>query len=252
MRNWLFILGIVIIGCKEDGLVPCTDEQPAGKVCREYRYYNSSPQGFVEFQHMGDSLQVATVRNASSVEVKTIRKQYDGGKLIAVTDQFPNADSRVETWHYNESDSLSFIIYGANDSTLFITYLDGKRHLETTVVNDEVTHYSELRYFEDDGKLYRVSHYNADDSLLGYRNYDYFDGNDGSFYRTTHFNGNFELIGRKRYGFSPLGLINSMEYRLADGSLAQSKEYFYDSAGKLIEEHGLLFGNTSKSVYLYY
>lgn len=253
MRNWLFIgLLSLLYGCTEDVLVPCSSDQPPGRICREYRYFNNEPQGFVEFDHFGDSLLVSTIYNENSGVEKTIREQFDNGQLIAVTEQFPDRNSRVETWHYNEFDSLSLIIYGANDSVLHISYEDGKRFRESLLVNDAVAYYKEYRYFEDDGMLYRVSDYDADDSLLGYRNYDYFSGNEGSFYRTTHYTGNYELIGRTRYGFTQLGLISSMEFRLADGTLAASKTYIYDAAGKLIEEKGQRFNNSSKSVYLYH
>lgn len=252
MRNWLFIcISTILFSCEEDALIPCSDEQPSGKICREYRYFNNAPQGFVTFEHEADSLIISTVYNQNSVVRKTIREQYKTGKLVAITEQVPDRPSRVETWHYNELDSLSFIIYGADDSILQIAYEDGKRLRESLLIDDVVTHYTEYRYFEDDGNLYRVSDFDANDSLLSYRNYDYFSGNDGTFYRTSHYSGNYELIGRKRYGFTQLGLISSMEYRLADGTLAESKNYIYDVVGKLIEKTAQRGNNTSKSVYLY-
>lgn len=252
MRNWSFILFILFTcGCSEDALVPCNSDQPTGKVCREYRYYNDQPQGFVQFDHQGDSALVSEIYGQQSALLKTVREQFVDGKTSVITEQFPEEVSRVQSWHYNEMDSLSMIVYGANDSSLLITYDEGKRYRETMIVDDVAIRFSQYRYYQDDGLLYRITEYNGNDSVLSYRNFDYFNGNDGTFYRATFYTAEHELIGRRRYSFSQNGLISSMEFRLADGTLAESKEYIYDSAGKLTEEHGQQYGNTSKSVYLY-
>jgi hypothetical protein len=112
--------------------------------------------------------------------------------------------------------------------------------------------HKEFRYFQNGGELYRISDYGVDGELLGYRNFDYFNTNGIRQYRATVFTPDHQLVGRRLFTFSQLGLISSMEYKLADGTLAGSKNYIYDSAGKLTEVHGWVYGNTTKSVYLYF
>lgn len=252
MRNWWLILFIFLLaGCSEDTLVPCNSGQQTGKLCREYRYYNDQPQGFVQYHHQGDSVLVLEIYDQQSVLEKTVREQFVNGKTTVITEQFPGEVSRVQSLHYNEFDSLSLIVYGANDSSLIITYQEGKRYRETMMADDLPVRYTQYRYYQDDGMLYRITEYDGNDSILSYRNFDYFNGNDGTFYRATLYTSAHELIGRKRYGFSQSGLISSMEFRLVDGTLAESMEYIYDSAQMLTEVHGQRFANTSKSVYLY-
>lgn len=252
MRTTLFsLICLTMIGCTADVYVPCNGDGPSGSPCREYRLYNEVAQGYVEFEYKGDSV-VSNLYNQNSWLEKTIIERYENERLISSTAQFPTAESVVSTFHYNESDSLFLIVHGTNDSALQISYQNGKRHIESRLVNGETVGYKEFRYFQSGGELYRISDYGADGELLGYRNFDYFNTNGIRQYRATVFTPDHQLVGRRLFTFSQLGLISSMEYKLADGTLAESKNYIYDSAGKLTEKHGSFAGNTTKSVYLYY
>lgn len=253
MKRLLALLSLLTsIGCSTDVLIPCDAEGITGKVCREYRYYNEEPEGFIEFEHLGDSVFIASSYTQNFDLVKTEVHRYENGLLTVISERFPSADTRVKTLHYNEMDSLSLIVYGANDSVMEISYENGKRYRETMIQNETVMHYAEYRYYQDDGILYRISEYDGNDSLIRYRNFDYFSSNESIYYRVAIYSSTFELLGRKRFSFSTKGLINSMEFRLPNGELAESKNYIYDATGNLIEERGMQFGNTSKSVYLYY
>lgn len=247
----LILLLALLSACSEDVLVPCSSETLTGKLCREYRYYNDEPQGFAEYEYQGDSVVFSNVYSTSSELQETIIRRYKNGQLSVITEQFPGMDSRVETRHYNEMDSLVLVVYGANDSSQVFTYDKGKRFRQIRIAGKDTIGYSQYRYYQDDGMLYRITVYDGNDSLLSYRDFDYLSGNDGTFYRATYYTSEHELIGRRRFSFSQNGLISSMEYRLADGTLAESKEYIYDSAERLTEESGQQYGNTSKSVYLY-
>lgn len=232
-------------------LVPCNADQPTGKLCREYRYYNDVPQGFVEFEYLGDSVEISKIFDVHSELEKTVREQFSEGRTTVITEQFPDAPSRVQSWNYNEMDSLSLIVYGANDSSLQVTYTEGKRDRETVLIDDVIVRYRVYRYYQDDGKLYRITEFDGNDSLTFYSNYNYYNSNGNAFTRVSRYTSENELVGRRLFTFSQLGLINSMEFRLSDGTVAERKDYIYDGAGKLIEELGERFGNNSKSVYLY-
>lgn len=252
MRNWFFFgFVLLLFGCEQDVLVPCNADLPTGKLCREYRYYNDEPQGFVEFDHAGDSLQVSRIFDANSELAKTVIERFAEGRKTVITEQFPDGPSRVQSWNYNEMDSLSLIVYGANDSSLQITYAEGKRLRETVLIDDVIVRYREFRYYQDDGMLYRISEFDGNDSLTFYSNYNYYNSNGNAFTRVSRNTSENELVGRRLFTFSQLGLINSMEFRLANGTVVERMDYIYDGAGKLNEKLGQQYGNTSKSVYLY-
>lgn len=219
--------------------------------CREYRYYDDNPQGYVEFEYLGDSV-VSNFLNRNSSLEKTVIERFNNNQIISVTNQFPDQASVVGTYHYNELDSLFLIVYGANDSSLQISYENGKRLREVKVVGSDTVGSKEYRYFQDDGALYRISEFDGSGTLTAYRNFDYFNTNGTERYRTSEYTPDHQLIGRKVYTFSQLGLISSMEFKLTDNTIAESMEYIYDGAGKLIEKNGERLGITSKSVYLYY
>jgi hypothetical protein len=252
MRLTIFsLLLFFLVSCAPDELIPCSEDGPSGELCREYRYYNDDPQGYVEFEYLGDSV-VSSLYDQHSILQKTIIERFEDGRIISVTSQYPDQGSVVGTYHYNEMDSLFLIVYGANDSSLQISYVDGKRFRETRLIEEVMVGYIEYRYFQDDGKLYRKSLFDANDSLINYRNFDYFNTNGIERYRATEYSAEHELIGRRLFTFSQNGLISSMEYKLADGTVAETMGYLYDSAGKLTEQSGTSYSNTSKSVYLYH
>lgn len=252
MRALLFILfSFAIYGCEQDLLVPCQSDVTHGKLCREYRFYNEEPQGFVVFEYGDDSLVVSRIFNTHSELTKTIRQQFRDGKTRVISEQFPDSPSKVQSWHYNDLDSLSLVVFGSNDSSIEITYSDGKRLRESIIIGETVDRFITYRYLESNGKLNRISEFNATDSLTFYSDYNYFDSNEGSFLRVSRFTSQNVLVGRRLFTFSQQGLISSMDYRLADGTLAEEKKYIYDGTGRLIEKTHRLIENTSKSVYLY-
>lgn len=223
-----------------------------GRICREYRYYNDEPQGYVDYSYEGDSVVMRSIYDQNHSLEKTVIHRFEGSLLSVITEQFPSRASNVTSFHYNEFDSLQLVVYGANDSSMVISYENGKRLRETTLVNELPTHHTDYRYFQDDGLLYRITERNGSDTILSYRNFDYFSSNQTDFYREKRYTAAHQLIGIKRFSFSQNGLISSMEFRLTNGTVVQSKEYIYDSAGNLTEEIGFDYGNTSKSVYLYH
>ncbi len=250
MRNagliWLMVL---LWGCQQDELAPCLEDGPEGKLCREYRYFNDDPVGYVEFGHFGDSLLVSSIYNNSHRLQKTTKQWYLNNRISVIAEQYPDQETRVQTWHYNDLDSLSAIVHGANDSSLVVNYENGKRQRESYWVDDSLIFYFEYRYFQDDGKLYRIYRYVGNDSLTGYRNFEYFSTGQN---RVSYYTAANELIGRRVFRFSQNGLINSMEFTAADGTVTERTEYFYDAAGNLTEKTELRSGTLQKSIYLYH
>jgi hypothetical protein len=95
-----------------------------------------------------------------------------------------------------------------------------------------MTGYSMYRYYQDDGNLYRISKYSKTDSLLSYRQFDYFDTGQQ---RTSFFSSGHELLGRRVFRFSQLGLITSAVRTNSEGTEIERIEYFYDSGHQLSE-----------------
>ena len=250
MNRIVFIFLITILAaCQTDPILPCNEEGPVGKICREYRYSNDVAIGYVEYEYENESKITANIFNQQSNITKTVVEQFENGKTSIIAEQYPTSDSKVQTWHYNETDSLFLIFYGFNDSTLEIMYENGKRIREDYFHSDSLDRWVAYRYYQDDGKLYRKSFYSKSDSLLFYENYQYFSTGQN---RVTYFSPNHQIIGRRVYRFSQLGLITSVEFTNAEGVIGERADYIYDAAGKLTEQTSSVLGQTSKSVYLYY
>jgi hypothetical protein len=249
MRKLLFaFVSIVFSGCSTDRLLPCEKEGVEGKICREYRYFNGSPQGFVEFDHNGDSLKVSDYYNQNSKLTKTIREHFENGQTIVISEQYPNQDSRIQTWHYNEIDSLEFIVFGANDSIVRIDYELGRRKREAYLNGTKLDRYFEYRYYQDDGKLYRINAYNENDSLLSYRQFEYFSTGQS---RITYYTPEHILTGRRLFR-TQNGLITSIEFTDSSGTVIEQTDYIYDASSNLIEKTEQVGERTYKSVFLYY
>lgn len=243
----VFVLGLS--ACSTDQLVPCDGDGPSGELCREYRYFNGTPEGYVEFEHAGDSLLVSRIYDDQHRLQKTVKQWFEDGRTSVIAEQYPDADTKVQTWNYNAMDSLEAIVYGAIDSSLMITYENGKRKKESYMKGDSVQRYFTYRYFQDDGNLYRIYHYNSDDSLLTYRSFEYFSTGQTrvSFYTSAN-----RLIGRRVFRFSQNGLISSTEFTDSTATVTEHTDYIYDASLHLTEKSGTRPDGTYKSVFLYY
>lgn len=248
----VIIFSTVLFGCSTDEVVPCSGEGLNGQLCRAYRFYNEDGIGFTEYNYQGDTLVISEIYDTDSRLQKTVVQRLANNQTVAITEQFPAAESRVKTFHYNEIDSLFLVVYGANDSSLVINYENGKRKIEDMVIDSEVMARKEYRYFQDDGELYRISFYLGTDSLLSYQNYDYFTSNGMNQYRVSVYNPDFSLVGRRLFSFTQDGLIKTMEFRLADNQISATDNYIYDGSGMLQELQSQRNGATSKTVYVYH
>jgi hypothetical protein len=250
MNRLIAILFFALLSaCQTDLLLPCEEEGPVGNICREYRYSGGSAIGFVEYEYDSQASITSRIFDQQSNLTKTIIERFENGKTTLIAEQYPDVPSKVQTWHYNEMDSLFLIYYGFNDSTLEITFENEKRIREDYFHSDSLDRWVAYRYYEDDGKLYRKSFFSAPDSMLHYENYQYFSTGQN---RISYYTPNHQLIGKRVFLFSQLGLITSIEFTNAQGAVTDRTDYIYDSAGKLSEKSRLGFNQISKSVYLYY
>ena len=245
----LFLIA-VLSSCETDRLAPCEEGLGSvGNVCRQYRFADERSIGYIDYIYEADSLRRESYFDEDVRLRKTVTYRYENGRISSIAEQFPNQATRVQTWHYNEMDSLWQVVYGSNDSIIQITYVDGKRKEQRFFHNGQLNRSLEYRYFQDDGKLYRVSYFNDNDSLLSYRNHEYFSTGQQ---RVSHYTSDHALIGRRVYRFSQLGLITSNEFTNSEGVVTYREDYIYDIAGKLVESNKTDRGQTSKNVYLYY
>lgn len=250
MKNSILILTTVLFAaCQTDALLPCENEGPVGEICREYRYSNDAAIGYAEFEYAPGSSVTENLYDQHSNLVKTIVEHFEDGKTVVIAEQYPDRESIVQSWHYNEIDSIHQIYFGGIDSVVEFTYENGKRLRDEYFHDGELNRWTSYRYYQDDGKLYRRSFYDDKDSLLRYENYQYFSTGQN---RVTFYTPSHQITGRRVVRFSQLGLITSSEFTNADGVVTQNENYIYDAAGKLIEQHASTLNQSTKSVYLYY
>ena len=197
---------------------------------------------------MGDSLVVSNYYNERTTLVKTVRERFVNGRVTIIAEQYLNEDSKVQTLHYNELDSLDRIVFGANDSVTEISYEQGKRSRMSYLRGGELHRYSEYRYYMDDGKLYRISDFNSEDSLRSYRQFDYFSTGQ---HRVSYFTSDHHLLGRRVFS-APNGLLTSVEFRNANGTVTERTDYVYDADFNLLEKSERIADQTFKIVFLYY
>jgi len=246
----LLILVIMICSCQTDVTIPCDDEGgESGKLCREYLYTNDVPVGFKTFEHQLDTVLVSYFFDNNSEQQKSLTEKFEDGRLYLKVAQFENSDTQVETRHYNEMDSLTDILYGANDSATMIFYEGANRTRQEFSHADSLNRYEIYRYYQDDGRLYKISTFDASDQMMFYRSFEYFSTGQN---RIAYYTPEHRLIGRELVSFSQLGLITSTEFTDSTGTVIGRENYIYNAAGKLTEQSR--FGNdqTSRSVFLYY
>lgn len=250
MKNLLlWLMAIVLSSCTTDVLLPCSEDGVAGELCREYRYFNDSPVGYVTFAQQGDSLMTSNSYNQASNLEKTVTEQFDDGRISIISEKFPDKESRVQTWHYNEMDSLWLIVYGANDSSLEISYENGKRLREVYSHQGVMKRYNEYRYFTDDGQLYRIYNFGGDGALLRYRSFEYFHSTGQT--RVSYYSAENDLVGKRVYN-SQNGLITSIVFSDNSGTVTERSDYIYDASLHLVEKTEMKGIDTYKSVFIYH
>lgn len=249
MRKLVFFyLVVALTSCSTDPFTPCLEEGIAGNLCREYRYLNNRAQGYVAYKVNGDSATVSDFYNQNSKLTKTVIERLENGQTKVIAEQYVNKPSRIQTWHYNEIDSLWKVVYGGNDSVMEISYENGKRLRETYYHAGELNRFFQYRYYQDDGKLYRIYAYGKDSVQLSYRNFEYFSTGQN---RVSYFTANHKLIGRRVYS-SANGLPQWIEFRDSTGTVTERTDYIYDSSFKLVEKTEIKSKQTYKSVFIYH
>lgn len=247
-KLFYLFLSIAFAGCSTDELAPCGEDGMEGELCREYRYFNGNAEGYVTYERDGDTLAISDFYDQHSKLIKTRTEQFEDGQTKVISEQYPNGPSRIQTWHYNAMDSLWRIVFGANDSVLTISYENGKRLREAYFHAGELNRYFDHRYYQDDGKLYRIYAYNKDSVQLSYRNFDYFSTGQK---RVSHFTTKHKLIGRRVYR-TENGLLRSIQFTDSTGTVTERADYTYDATFNLTEKTAMKAGLTYKSVFLYY
>lgn len=248
MRNaFLLYLLVALYGCSTDVLTPCQGTGNSGTLCREYRYLNERAAGYIAYTYEDDTATIAHFYNADNRLIKTVSTQLKDGQTRIQTEQYPQQNSRVQTWHYNQQDSLWKIVHGATDSTVEITYQNGKRWREAYYHAEHLHRYFEYRYFVDDGKLYRIYAYGADSTLLSYRSFDYFSTGQN---RVSYYTAQHQLIGRRVY-HAPGGQLQSITFTDSAGTPTEQSVFIYNNSAQLLEKTVQKNGNQTKSVFFY-
>jgi len=246
----LFPVLLCLSSCSQDVEVPC--DKFGGiqdNLCREYRYVNGKSIGFLEFEYKGDSALVASFYNTNAALLQTTTTRLKDGRTNVIVTDYPDRKSLVESWHYNEMDSLNRIVFGANDSVVEMTYEDGNRILEAHFTDSILKRYTVYHFYLNENVLFRVSDFNGQDSLLRYKTIENFSN---GIRRVDYFDGNDLSSGHWRFRLSPTGLVISGEFRDENGDVAKTETYSYNSSSNPVEHIETKADQTSKSVFLYY
>jgi hypothetical protein len=245
----VLIFIVVFSSCGVDEIIPCSaDAMHSGKLCREYRYSNGSPVGYVEYSYSGDTILDRTFFDNNGNLVKSITERYSNGLLQAKVERLENGTTTVGSYHYLSNDSLECIVFGAADSSQCLSYINGKR------VNVEYFHgefrvrYQEYRYYEDDGRLFRISYFNQDDSLVHYRTYDYYFG---GIVRIDYANPNHAHLGFEVLNYLDEQYLETSQFTDTTGRITHRLEHVYDENKRLSESMEESTFGTSRILYLY-
>lgn len=222
----------------------------SGKLCREYRFTNDSPIGYLEYAYRGDSAIDISTYDAQANLQKTSTERYEGGQLRTVVERFGSNNRLVRSYNYLNSGLLECIVFGAVDSVECYTYdPEGRMTLVQSLADSVKLRATEYRYFVDEDRLYRIYFYDGNDSLLEYRNHEYFlDGR----VRIDHFAGDHRFLGHAVEERTADGRLLSSRFTAPDLVITHRVQCSYDVSGRLTERNATRpFGN-ERSVWMYH
>jgi len=246
------LIPLLFIGCQPDVLLPCEESEAIlnGKLCREYRFTNGSPIGYLEYAYRGDTAIDINTYDTQAILQKTSTERYDAGQLRTVVERFGSDNRLVRSYNYLNSGLLDCIVFGAVDSAECYTYdPQGRVTLVQSLADSVKLRATEYRYFEDEDRLYRIIFYDGSDSLLEYRNHEYFlDGR----VRIDHFAGDHSFLGHAVEMRAIDGRLLSSRFTAPDQTITHRTECSYDANGRLIERTAARPFGSERSVWMYH
>jgi|GEM_PF-995688 len=248
-KTLVLIFVLVFSSCGVDEIIPCSaDAMHSGKLCREYRYSNGNPVGYVEYSYSGDTIIDQTFFDNDGNLVKSITERYSNGLLQAKVERLENGTTTVGSYHYLSNDSLECIVFGAADSAQCLSYVNGKRVKVEYFHGESRKRYQEYRYYEDDERLFRITYFNQNDSLIHYRTYDYYFG---GIVRIDYANPNHVPLGNAVLKFSEEQYLESSQFTDMTGAMTHQLQNVYDTNKRLSESMEKSTLGTSRILYLY-
>jgi len=246
------LIPLLFIGCQPDVLLPCeqSNQEWSGLLCREYRFRNGSPIGYLDYTYRGDSAIDISTYDTQAILQKTSTERYDAGQLRTVVERFGSDNRLVRSYNYSNSGLLDCIVFGAVDSSECYTYdAQGRVRLMEWYADTLRLRATEYRYFEDEDRLYRINFYDGSDSLLEYRNHEYFlDGR----VRIDHFAGDHSFLGHEVEMRTMDGRLLSSRFTAPDQSITHRTECSYDANGRLIERTATRPFGSERTVRMYH
>lgn len=243
---------LLLIGCRPDVLLPCdqTDLEFSGLLCREYRFSNGNPIGYLDYTYRGDSAIDISTYDTHSMLQKTATERYADGQLRTVVERFGNDNRLVRSYNYSNSGLLNCIIFGAADSSecYFYDAQDRVRMVEWRADTLRLRA-TEYRYFADEDLLYRLNFFDETDSLVEYRNHEYFlDGR----VRIDHFTGGHVFLGHAVEQRNAEGSLLTSRFTAPDQVVTNRIDYTYDAHGRITERNSIRTFNSERSVFMYH
>lgn len=247
----MILSAMMSAGCQEDVLVPCDkgDAVLSGLLCREYRFSNGIPVGYLEHTYRGDTAIDISVYDTQAILRKTSTERYHDGLLRTVVERFDNGSRQVRSYNYGDG-HLDAIVFGAVDSVQSYTY-DALGRLSVVVVQagDVRLRSTEHRYFVDEDKLYRLNFYDGNDSLLEYRNHEYFlDGR----VRIDHYTSGHAFLGYTLELWTSDGRLLSSQFTAPDQAITHRVILTYNAHGLLTERTETRPFFSDRSVFMYH
>lgn len=222
----------------------------SGKLCREYRHANGSPVGYLEYSYFGDTVIDINTFDTEGILRKTTTQRFNNGLLQAVVERFENGDRTVSSYYYDSNDSLECIVFGAADSTECIFYDERARRIRMERRAGEVPIRAiGYRYFEDEDRLFRVSYFTSTDSLVEYRDHEYFI--EGKL-RIDHFSSDHSFLGHTLEVRGADGRLLSTQFTAPDQALTYKATFTYDARGYLTDRTIVHSFISERTVYLYH
>lgn len=243
---------MLLFGCQPDALLPCEedDAELSGLLCREYRFSNGSPVGYLEYAYRGDSAIDISTYDTQGILKKTATERYEGGLLRTVVERFSSESRVVRSYNYSVTGLLDCIVFGAVDSTQCHTHDTQGRITEVRWQADSLLlRATEYRYFEDEDRLYRVYFRDGNDSITEYRNHTYF------LYgrvRIDHFTGQHVFLGHTVEERTPDGRLISSRFMAPDQTLTHLTYCTYDADGRITERGSTHPFGSEQNVYMYH
>lgn len=250
-----FSIITLLLSCEKDSFIAPTDQNLINKLSRIYIFYQENFIGYHDYIYDNDQLlhQINTY-NASDVLKRQITYTYNSNQEMISYELKDHVNNNTVNYAFTYTYFDSIAYYTIDDNSNLEKYkytynTNFQREKQEHLIDQNLIDYTEF-YYNTSNRLWLERNFDTNDSLLYYKEYDYFYNNS---IQISHYS-DTAYLGYELMQYSDELLLVKHFFYNSNNNLNKSIEFSYNSNNKLERREEYTAGGsiTYSYHYVYY